>query len=136
MFENPYGFSSSPQQNGISYYQNYNTQPLYNAPRQPQNVSLNGRIVTSIEEARASQIALDGSQWFFPSPAENKIYTKSIGMNGMPIFLTYELQKELTCVNSEPDINSLVKRIERLEEVLNNGHDATNANGINATTNQ
>ena len=134
MFDNPFGFSNVNQQSGLNYYPQYNAS--YNAPRQPTASPLYGRIVTNIDEARASQIALDGSQWYFPSPAENKIYVKSIGMNGMPVFLTYELQKDLTCVKSEQDISGLVKRIERLEEVINNGHNATNADGVNATANQ
>ena len=74
-------------------------QPIYNQPVQPlqapQSVQmLKGRIVASIEEAKASQVDFDGSTTYFACPAEQKIYAKSIGLNGLPTFLTYKLDAE------------------------------------------
>jgi hypothetical protein len=47
------------------------------APQFPQSY-LKGRPVVSIEEARASQIDLDGSLYVFTDIGNNKIYTKQI----------------------------------------------------------
>ena len=76
-----------------------------------------------MEEARASQIALDGTPSYFPSPAENKIYVKSLDMNGLPIFLTYELKMQ-NYSNQNPkseeniQISNLVCRIDAIENKL------------------
>lgn len=97
-----YGF------NGYNPYMPYQQrlaqleQPAYNQPvqalQQPQSVQmLKGRIVASVEEAKASQVDFDGSTTYFACPAEQKIYAKSIGLNGLPTFLTYKL-----CANDEP----------------------------------
>lgn len=80
-------------------YQDY---PMYGAtPQMQERLSrmeqtyrtppLRGRVVTGIEEARASQISLDGTPSFFPSPSEGKIYEKAIDLNGMPVFKVYAL---------------------------------------------
>lgn len=47
------------------------------APQPPQGY-LKGRPVVSIDEARASQIDLDGSLYIFTDIGNNKIYTKQI----------------------------------------------------------
>lgn len=71
------------------------------------NPTINGRIVTSVDEVRASQIALDGSISYFPSPAENKIYAKFVGMNGLPIIKMYELQQE---VDNKEDLTKTLSK--------------------------
>lgn len=86
---------------------------------------LNGRLVTGADEARAAQIELDGSMWYFPSPSENKIYVKSINMNGMPVFCEYLL-------TNQP--NTIEQRIANLENIvkglINNGTNSANADAI------
>lgn len=62
--------------------------------RPPQPMSVRGHLVTGIEEARAAQVMLDGTPSYFPSPAEGKIYEKSIDLNGMPVFKVYVVSKE------------------------------------------
>lgn len=57
--------------------------------RPPQPMTVRGHLVTGIEEARAAQVMLDGTPSYFPSPAEGKIYEKSIDLNGMPVFKVY-----------------------------------------------
>lgn len=72
--------------------------------------SINGRAVTSAEEAKAAQIELDGSLWYFPCPSENKIYVKYINMNGMPVFSQYIL--------TETNTRSIEERLTNLENAL------------------
>lgn len=63
----------------------------YGTPYMPPQ--MNGRIVTSIEEAKAAQIPFDGSSTFFPSPAEGRVYEKFLGLDGLPVFRVYAIMK-------------------------------------------
>lgn len=100
----------------------------------PQNAQmLKGRVVGSIEEAKAAQVDLDGSVTYFASPGEGRIYAKSIGMNGLPIFQVYELLKNepvAQAASNAQDSNDLVQRIAALEEKVKEltKHDESNAN--------
>ncbi len=111
-FGNPYANPYANMQNRLN-----TLEQQYQQYSKPQTV-LNGRIVTGIEEARASQIALDGTPSYFPSPAENKIYVKSLDMNGLPIFLVYKLDTPINCERTEQNvsISQFVSRIEALEQ--------------------
>ena len=91
-----------------SYYQNLgyqmpNRQPasLSQIPQQqvqqPPIVQTNspflkGRLVSSIEEARAQTIDFDGSVFYFPDLANRKIYTKQINLDGTATLNMYELK--------------------------------------------
>lgn len=67
-------------------------QQNYSAPIMvPQMNYLKGRPVVSIDEARASQIDLDGSLYVFPDLGNKKIYTKQINMDGTAAFNVFEL---------------------------------------------
>ena len=67
-------------------------QQHYNAPIiTPQMNYIKGRPVVSIDEARASQIDLDGSLYVFPDLGNKKIYTKQINMDGTAAFNVFEL---------------------------------------------
>ena len=57
----------------------------------PQANYIKGRPVVSIDEARASQIDLDGSLYVFPDLGNKKIYTKQINMDGTASFNVFEL---------------------------------------------
>ena len=106
-----------------TYYQ----QPSYQAPRpqsqiplqQPinQTVSpfLKGRLVSSIEEARAQTIDFDGSVFYFPDLANRRIYTKQINLDGTSTLNMYEL-KEIPM--QVPVGNDYVTR-EEFEQVIN-----------------
>ena len=61
-----------------------------NQQPQQQFIGLRGRPVASIEEARASIIDFDGSIFYFPDLANNKIYTKQINMDGTSSLYIYE----------------------------------------------
>lgn len=89
-------------------YQNYNyypqTQPnqytpQYVRPVQPQ-AYLKGRLVSSIEEARATSIDFDGSIFYFPDLANRRIYTKQINLDGTATLNMYEL-REIPTVNEQ-----------------------------------
>ena len=77
---------------------------LYSVPQIMQNNYLKGRPVVSIDEARASQIDLDGSLYVFPDLGNKKIYTKQINLDGTAAFNIFELVP----VNGEP-VTSEVK---------------------------
>lgn len=118
---NPYQVGSYPaMQNSLDSLQRQ-YQQQYTRPQNTMS-ALAGRIVTGLEEARASQIALDGTISYFPSPAENKIYAKYIDMQGLPVFLTYELQRNVVPVQTQyVDNNAFVtlqSRVEALEKAL------------------
>ena len=90
-------------------YQNYNyypqqttqppvqqTMPFYQQsylrPAQ-QQTALKGRLVSSLEEARATSIDFDGSVFYFPDLANKRIYTKQINMDGTASLNMYELRE-------------------------------------------
>lgn len=77
--------------------QNYNyypqQQPVNQYMRQPQQSALlKGRMVSSIEEAKASPIDFDGSIFYFPDLANKRIYTKQINIDGTATLNMYELR--------------------------------------------
>lgn len=110
-------------QYGQSYGSNY---PTFN---RQQTTLLKGRMVTSVDEAKASQFDLDGSITYFPSPAENKIYAKTLDNNGLPIFLEFVQTNPIQPKEMECNVvDSLVKRIERIEKELGYESDGVNAN--------
>lgn len=80
------------------YQQNYNYYPQNQYMRQPQQpipqqqTFLKGRMVSSIEEARASAIDFDGSVFYFPDLANKRIYTKQINVDGTATLNMYVLQ--------------------------------------------
>lgn len=90
-----------------NYYQNPNmgqqgqgpqrmTSMQQMAPMSMQNnpYTLKGRPVSSLEEVRATGIDFDGSVFYFPDLANQRIYTKQINMDGTATLRMYE-QKEL-----------------------------------------
>lgn len=54
---------------------------------------LRGRLVSSIEEARAQSIDFDGTVFYFPDLANSKIYTKQINPDGTSTLNMYELKE-------------------------------------------
>ena len=73
--------------------------PQYNRPVQPQ-LYLKGRLVSSLEEARATSIDFDGSVFYFPDLANRRIYTKQINLDGTATLNMYEL-REMPVVNEQ-----------------------------------
>ena len=115
-------------------YQNYNyypqqtqqitqQQPTYQMPvyrQAPPQIGLKGRLVTSLEEARATSIDFDGSVFYFPDLANKRIYTKQINIDGTASLYVYELREmPIEKENSSfvPSIDKFVTR-EEFEQVL------------------
>lgn len=97
-------------------------QPMYNSPYTHQQANihqgLKGRPVTSIDEAKASMIDLDGSVFIFPDYGNNRIYTKQINLDGTATIKSYLLEvpeSSAMTKNSEivsknhPNIDEVVK---------------------------
>ena len=115
-------------------YQNYNyypqqtqqitqQQPYYQMPayrQAPPQVGLKGRMVTSLEEARATSIDFDGSVFYFPDLANKRIYTKQINIDGTASLYVYELREmpvEKENSSFVPSVDKFVTR-EEFEQVL------------------
>ena len=86
--------------NNTYYQQTAYAAPRAQMPTQPQQpvaqtVSpyLKGRLVSSIEEARAQTIDFDGSVFYFPDLANKRIYTKQINLDGTSTLNMYELKE-------------------------------------------
>jgi hypothetical protein len=86
----------------------------------PPQVGLKGRLVASLEEARATSIDFDGSVFYFPDLANKRIYTKQINIDGTASLYVYEL-KEIPVEKEEssfvPSIEKFVTR-EEFDRVL------------------
>ena len=118
MYQN-YGYYSPVQQPmNQQTIPNY-TQPNYLRTAQSQN-GLKGRLVSSLEEARATSIDFDGSIFYFPDLANKRIYTKQINMDGTATLNMYEL-KETPIMNENPQMpqsmNNFITRDE-FEQVI------------------
>lgn len=119
MFQN---YNYYPQQ--IPNQQVPQQQPQYQVPgylrQAPPQVTLKGRLVSSLEEARATSIDFDGSVFYFPDLANKRIYTKQINMDGTASLYVYELRE--TPIENEasgfvPSVEKFVTR-EEFERVL------------------
>ena len=86
-----YGYTA-PQYRMMPQAQMDGGAQMYNAPIAPAQTNyIKGRPVVSVDEARASQIDLDGSLYVFPDIGNKKIYTKQINMDGTATFNVFEL---------------------------------------------
>lgn len=113
----PNYYMPAPQPQQPNYYPG-STKALMNEYQQPY---LKGRLVSSMEEAKASQIDYDGSLFIFPDIANNQIYTRKFNQDGTVSFNIYEpFQMDMpqrgavaTTVNnngsSQPDIDYITK---------------------------
>ena len=109
-------------------YNYYQQQPGTNTPLPPranmlppqQFGGLRGHPVSSLEEVKASSIDFDGSIFYFPDIANKKIYTKTVGLDGVALLNMYELKP----LPSEPVVGDFVTREEfesaltRISEIL------------------
>ena len=96
-------------QSNISYYQS--------AMRQPQSPMLKGRLVSSLEEAKAASIDFDGAVFYFPDLANRRIYTKQINLDGTASLNMYEL-KEIPIETPQME-NPLYITREEFEQAIN-----------------
>lgn len=78
------------------------------------------RAVTSIDEAKAAMIDLDGSMTIFTDLGNKRIYTKQINLDGTATLNTYELiEKPQEPVQVSSDLSGYVKQAE-LDRVCEN----------------
>lgn len=106
------------------YQNNYNG--YYTPPLVSQNkpMGLKGRPVSSLEEARAAAVDFDGSIFYFPDLASNKIYTKQINVDGTASLKMYEFKEiptveQVTYVTKEEFDNTLNEIKSRLTQINN-----------------
>lgn len=79
------------QQSYNNYYPNtYSMQQQQLRVNQP---LLKGRPVSSIDEVKAASVDFDGSIFYFPDLANNRIYSKQINLDGTSTILMYELKE-------------------------------------------
>ena len=77
---------------------------------------IKGRPVVSIDEARASQIDLDGSLYVFPDLGNKRIYTKQINIDGTATFNVFTLAPEAP--STEPPTPQMYVTKEELSKIL------------------
>lgn len=111
-------------------YNYYQQQPSVAPPMTPQSRQnipmsfggLKGHPVSSLEEVKATSIDFDGSIFYFPDIANKKIYTKTVGLDGIASLNMYELKP----IPTEPIAGDYVTRQEfesamiKISEILNN----------------
>ena len=90
MYQN---YNYYPQQQTQQNLQTVNPQYLAYQRQVPSQISLKGRPVSSLEEARATSIDFDGSIFYFPDLASKRIYTKQINPDGTATLCMYELKE-------------------------------------------
>ena len=130
---NPYMGATPQMQQRLNYLQQQQQQMYQPTMQQPMPMALKGIIVTSMDEAKAAQIDLDGTSTFFPCPAEGKIYEKLIGLDGLPIFRVYQINnsQKQPAYAEQNIVDRLVERVDRLEKQIggmNHEPDADNGN--------
>ena len=119
MFQNYNYYPQQPINQQVPQQQLQYQVPSYLRQAPPQ-VSLKGRLVSSLEEARATSIDFDGSVFYFPDLANKRIYTKQINIDGTASLYVYELRE--TPIENEasgfvPSVEKFVTR-EEFERVL------------------
>ena len=79
------------------YQQSYNYYPnVYSMQQQQTRLNqplLKGRPVSSIDEVKAAPVDFDGSIFYFPDLANNRIYSKQINLDGTASLNVYELRE-------------------------------------------
>ena len=122
MYQN---YNYYPQQNPQMVQQQqlqYQPQIPYMRQAPPQTTGLKGRLVSSLEEARATSIDFDGSIFVFPDLANKRIYTKQINMDGTATLNVYELRDNSNPIEKEetlvaPSLEQFVTK-EEFERVI------------------
>ena len=106
-----YNYNYYPQQVQSNVPQTQSQNPYI---RQPLPFfGLKGRPVSSLEEARVTNIDFDGSIFYFPDVANKCIYTKQINMDGTATVNMYELKEiPVEHPNTTPSLSNYITREE------------------------
>lgn len=93
---------------------------------------LKGRIVSNVDEVKAAPIDLDGSMTYFPCPAENCIYAKSIDLNGRAVLMKYsaELPQQAPQYAEAGTVSALAQRVQALENLMKGGNINAQSNDV------
>ena len=143
-----YGYGMQPQYQRIMQTTSQTDTAQTGIPQQsypapiimPQGNYIKGRPVVSIDEARASQIDLDGSLYVFPDLGNKKIYTKQINMDGTAAFNVFELAAPADCAPAPVYVTK-----DELDEILTSfkasliqekGQEAGSARNVKVQVNQ
>lgn len=135
MYYNNYMSNRWQMQNPMQQQQMQQQMMQQQFPQMPQQpLGLKGRLVSSIEEVRAIPVDMDGSETYFPHPASNSIFTKSIDMNGNQVIRRYVLEQDSSGTQDvtevmQSNIEDMEKRIKTLEEILDGMTSTTTASG-------
>ena len=115
---NRYGM---PQQQMQMQPQQQMMQQQFQQMPQQQMMGLKGRLVSSLDEVKASVVDMDGSETYFPHPASNSIFTKCIDMQGNSVIKHYVLEdvKDSKLDPVKEELDRLNKRVTDLEALLN-----------------
>lgn len=78
-------------------------------------------------------VDMDGSETYFPHPASNSIFTKSIDMNGNQVIRRYVLEQDSNDIQNttevmQSNIEDMEKRLKTLEDILDTMTSATGGN--------
>lgn len=112
MFNNPYYNNPmpynpmAPMQQRLQQYEQQN----YSEPVAKNLVKCCA--VTSIDEAKAAMIDLDGSMTIFTDLGHNKIYTKQINLDGTATLNSYALEKPVSQAQNTEVIEDRLKKLE------------------------
>ena len=117
-YTNPMPYNPiAPMQQRLQQYEQ-----MYNDPTAKNLVKC--RAVTSIDEAKAAMIDLDGSMTIFTDLGNKKIYTKQINLDGTATLNTYVLQESSPTQKVEeksPEIDySMFVKQNELDDVCRN----------------
>lgn len=115
----------NPQQQYMNYFQQMQ-QPQVMQQQLPMNQLSTGKIVDGIEMVRATDIPIDGNNYYFPKADGSEVYSKRWLQNGSTEINTYVKlnvqQEEETKRKIEDDIieklNMIDERIAKLEKGL------------------
>jgi hypothetical protein len=122
-----YQYPYNQQYQRLAQMEQQQVQPQYNAA--PAQSYLKGRPVVSIEEARASQIDLDGSLFVFTDIGNKKIYTKQINLDGTATLNTYSLVENVAPSESYVTKTELESAITALREEMEKGKEKNESTG-------
>ena len=113
----PYQYGMNPQYQRPMVAQDQPVAPVqqYSPIVSPNYIK--GRPVVSIDEAKASQIDLDGSLYVFPDLGNKRIYTKQINLDGTAAFHVFTLDDAAMPAPSQPQTQDYVTKAE-LEAII------------------
>lgn len=125
---NPYDANMLAQQRLQQIQQSYQPQMQQQAPvqqMQPTAPTVNCKIVTGLDEAKASTITFDGQPNLFLDTTNNLIYIKKMNMDGTVGTYTYKLDETPNAIPnggdfvSKKEFNDLQEKINKYEVMFN-----------------